>query len=211
MPKSEVFVGKYHHLRPSGEPYPAIRSGSSRRTKGAAPILLPVPDVRDRTDVVRRRNIAKRRTLILLRTVVKYGAGSRSQGVRTACDKSMGGMKRLALITCALILAAGCSKGADTATSTTSAAPAASGAAASSGKTIGVSIQNREAQFYQTMEAGMKSEAQKYGYTVNVVDASRDNSKQQSQVEDFISQKGRGDRSDAVRFASHRLGHRRGQ
>ncbi len=35
----------------------------------------------------------------------------------------------------------------------------------------------------------MKAEAAKYGYTVNVVDASRDNSKQQSQVEDFISQK----------------------
>ncbi len=35
----------------------------------------------------------------------------------------------------------------------------------------------------------MKSEAAKYGYTVTVVDASRDNSKQQSQVEDFISQK----------------------
>ncbi len=77
-----------------------------------------------------------------------------------------------------------------------SASPAASGAAsgaspaaASGGKTIGVSIQNREAQFYQDMEAGMKSEAAKYGYTVAVVDASRDNSKQQSQVEDFISQK----------------------
>lgn len=39
------------------------------------------------------------------------------------------------------------------------------------------------------MEAGMKSEAAKFGYTVSVVDASRDNSKQQSQVEDFISQK----------------------
>jgi ribose transport system substrate-binding protein len=35
----------------------------------------------------------------------------------------------------------------------------------------------------------MKSEAAKYGYTVNVVDAARDNAKQQSQVEDFISQK----------------------
>ena len=57
------------------------------------------------------------------------------------------------------------------------------------GPTIGVSIQNREAQFYQDMESGMKSEAAKYGYTVRVVDASRDNSKQQSQVEDFISQK----------------------
>jgi ribose transport system substrate-binding protein len=56
-------------------------------------------------------------------------------------------------------------------------------------KVIGVSIQNREAQFYQDMERGMKTEAAKYGYTVNVVDASRDNAKQQSQVEDFISQK----------------------
>ncbi|HYZ17887.1 MAG TPA: substrate-binding domain-containing protein [Candidatus Acidoferrum sp.] len=65
----------------------------------------------------------------------------------------------------------------------------ASAVASGGGKTIGVSIQNREAQFYQQMEAGMKAEAAKYGYTVNVVDASRDNAKQQSQVEDFISQK----------------------
>ncbi len=35
----------------------------------------------------------------------------------------------------------------------------------------------------------MKSEAAKFGYTVNVVDANRDNSKQQGQVEDFISKK----------------------
>ncbi len=60
---------------------------------------------------------------------------------------------------------------------------------AAGGKVIGVSIQNREAQFYQDMENGMRSEAKKYGYTVNVVDASRDNSKQQSQVEDFIAKK----------------------
>jgi ribose transport system substrate-binding protein len=66
---------------------------------------------------------------------------------------------------------------------------ACSGGSSSSGTVIGVSIQNREAQFYQDMEAGMKAEAAKYGYTVNVVDASRDNAKQQSQVEDFISQK----------------------
>jgi ribose transport system substrate-binding protein len=71
-----------------------------------------------------------------------------------------------------------------------SAAPAGGASAASGGsKTIGVSIQNREAQFYQDMERGLKSEAAKYGYTVTVVDASRDNAKQQSQVEDFISQK----------------------
>src|ERR1700760_3060401 len=96
-------------------------------------------------------------------------------------------MNRLGVVACALVLAAGCSKGADT--TSTAASPAASSAAAAGGKTIGVSIQNREAQFYQDMESGMKAEAQKYGYTVNVVDASRDNSKQQSQVEDFISQK----------------------
>jgi ribose transport system substrate-binding protein len=65
-----------------------------------------------------------------------------------------------------------------------------SGASAAPGsRVIGVSIQNREAQFYQQMEAGMRSEAAKYGYTVDVVDASRDNSKQQSQVEDFIAKK----------------------
>jgi ABC-type sugar transport system substrate-binding protein len=55
-----------------------------------------------------------------------------------------------------------------TSSSSSSAAPA-------SGKTIGVSIQNREAQFYQDMESGMKAEAAKYGYALLVVDASRDN------------------------------------
>jgi len=74
------------------------------------------------------------------------------------------------------ILAAGCNKPASTSSST------------SGTKTIGVSIQNREAQFYQDMENGMQSEAAKYGYALKVVDASRDNAKQQSQVEDFISQ-----------------------
>ena len=39
------------------------------------------------------------------------------------------------------------------------------------------------------MENGMKAEAAKYGYNVTVVDANRDNAKQQSQVEDFISNK----------------------
>jgi ribose transport system substrate-binding protein len=63
------------------------------------------------------------------------------------------------------------------------------GSPASGAKTIGVSIQNREAQFYQDMEAGMRSEAAKYGYNLIVVDANRDNAKQQSQVEDFISKK----------------------
>ena len=109
---------------------------------------------------------------------------------------------RPAVIAVALFsILCGCSGKSDTSTSSgtstaapdaaaTAAAPDAGAAsAAASGKVIGVSIQNREAQFYQDMENGMKSEAAKYGYTVTVVDASRDNSKQQSQVEDFISQK----------------------
>ena len=91
-------------------------------------------------------------------------------------------MKRFSVLACALLVAAGCSNSSQS--SSSSASPGAG-----SGKTIGVSIQNREAQFYQDMESGMKAEAAKYGFTVNVVDASRDNSKQQSQVEDFISQK----------------------
>ncbi len=113
---------------------------------------------------------------------------------------SAGGRLLFAIIRPFFVLALGaatlaaCSHAEDKSSTTTvveGASPAASGAAATgdASKTIGVSIQNREAQFYQDMEAGMKSEAAKYGYTVTVVDASRDNSKQQSQVEDFISQR----------------------
>ena len=83
----------------------------------------------------------------------------------------------LAVFMVGAVLAAGCNK------------PASTSSSSSGSKTIGVSIQNREAQFYQDMETGMQSEAAKYGYTLKVVDASRDNAKQQSQVEDFISQR----------------------
>src|ERR1700689_5207135 len=89
-------------------------------------------------------------------------------------------LARLALSLAAAALGA-CAHGASQ--SSASASPGAQTA----GKTIGVSIQNREAQFYQDMESGMRSEAAKYGYGLSVVDASRDNPKQQSQVEDFIS------------------------
>lgn len=82
---------------------------------------------------------------------------------------------------------AACTSSSSTATNSAASSEAAS--AAPGGKTIGVSIQNREAQFYQDMEAGMRQEAQKYGYSLIVVDANRDNAKQQSQVEDFISKK----------------------
>jgi ribose transport system substrate-binding protein len=98
-------------------------------------------------------------------------------------------MKRaLARIVASLLVTgvlAACSHGTS---SQSSASPSANGSAAA-GKTIGVSIQNREAQFYQDMESGMRSEAAKYGYALIVVDASRDNARQQSQVEDFISKR----------------------
>lgn len=90
-------------------------------------------------------------------------------------------LARIGFIAVSIALA-GCSRGG----SQSSASPGASGAP-SGQKTIGVSIQNREAQFYQDMESGMRSQAAKYGYALTVVDASRDNAKQQSQVEDFIS------------------------
>ncbi len=118
-------------------------------------------------------------------------------------------MKTPLVLACVLAVAvAGCAKSSDTSTTTTttsesaapaassaasadaSATPAAGGSAAPAGaKTIGFSVQNREAKFYEDMEAGMKAEAAKFGYTVQVVDASRDNAKQQNQVEDFISKK----------------------
>lgn len=83
------------------------------------------------------------------------------------------------------VLAACSNSNSSSSTAQTSGAPGAAGAS----KTIGVSIQNREAQFYQDMENGMKAAAAKHGYSLIVVDANRDNAKQQSQVEDFISKK----------------------
>ncbi|MEO7202405.1 MAG: substrate-binding domain-containing protein, partial [Candidatus Tumulicola sp.] len=90
-----------------------------------------------------------------------------------------------AAVTLALLASiTACAHGGSNASGSSSPSAAASGA-----KTIGVSIQNREAQFYQDMEAGMKSEATKHGYGVTFVDANRDNAQQQSQVEDFVSKK----------------------
>ncbi len=97
----------------------------------------------------------------------------------------MNAIRSLALILLAGALAA-CSNNSSSSSSSSSSSP---GPAGSATKTIGVSIQDREAQFYQQMENGMQSEANKYGYKLIVVDANRDNAKQQSQVEDFISNK----------------------
>lgn len=106
----------------------------------------------------------------------------------TTCEEIA--LKPISLLALALgvgVLAA-CSNSSSQSGASSSASSAPEGGAAAT-KTIGVSIQNREAQFYQDMEGGMKSEAAKYGYKLIVVDASRDNAKQQSQVEDFISNK----------------------
>lgn len=54
-------------------------------------------------------------------------------------------------------------------------------------KTIGVSLLDLEAQFYQAMEQGMRDQASKYGYAIVFTDANHDQAKQTSQVEDFIS------------------------
>lgn len=97
----------------------------------------------------------------------------------------------LALAAAAAMLAA-CSSGGGSKSAGTAASPGASPASSSAGppaKTIGVSIQDLEAQFYQQMEAGMQSEAKKYNYRLIFADANRDSAKQQSQVEDFISKK----------------------
>ncbi|HET6274351.1 MAG TPA: substrate-binding domain-containing protein [Candidatus Cybelea sp.] len=101
-------------------------------------------------------------------------------------------MKRApARTACLLVVIAGitaCSHGSSQSTASATSS-SATGASPGSNKTIGVSIQNREAQFYQDMESGMRDEAAKHGFTLLVVDASRDNAKQQSQVEDFISKR----------------------
>jgi ribose transport system substrate-binding protein len=96
-----------------------------------------------------------------------------------------GALARIAAIAVAGAALAACSHS----TSQSQASSVPSGSPAPGHKTIGVSIQNREAQFYQDMESGMRDEAAKYGYSLTVVDASRDNAKQQSQVEDFISKR----------------------
>lgn len=88
-----------------------------------------------------------------------------------------------AVLTC---MVAACSSNAGSSSSQTSRTARAGGG---TGKTIGVSIQDLEAQFYQQMEAGMQAQAKRYGYRLLFVDANRDSAKQQSQVEDFISKR----------------------
>ncbi|MBV8489231.1 MAG: hypothetical protein JO199_01785, partial [Candidatus Eremiobacteraeota bacterium] len=64
---------------------------------------------------------------------------------------------RIVSLTAVAIALAACS-GATSQSSSSASSAAPAGSAPSGPKTIGVSIQNREAQFYQDMEAGMKAE-----------------------------------------------------
>jgi ribose transport system substrate-binding protein len=94
----------------------------------------------------------------------------------------------IAAVAAATLLSA-CSSGSGTKSQSAPASPGAAASNSAGAKTIGVSIQDLEAQFYQQMEAGMQAEAKKYNYRLIFVDASRDSAKQQTQVEDFISKK----------------------
>lgn len=98
--------------------------------------------------------------------------------------------RSLVVFAAAAALLSACSGNSSSSNAASSAAPGSSPAAGTgAGKTIGVSIQDLEAQFYQQMQAGMQSQASKYGYKLIFVDANRDNARQQSQVEDFISRR----------------------
>lgn len=95
--------------------------------------------------------------------------------------------RRLLAVASLGALLAACSSNSSSSSTTTTTTDTSAGTGAT--KTIGISIQDLEAQFYQDMEAGMQAEAKKHGYTLTFVDANRDSAKQQSQVEDFISKK----------------------
>jgi ribose transport system substrate-binding protein len=95
--------------------------------------------------------------------------------------------KRAFLTAAAIVTAMTLSACAKTSEPTTSASPQSSTEAGTGVKSIGVSIQDLQAQFYVAMEKGMKDEASKYGYVISFTDANRDQNKQTSQVEDFLS------------------------
>lgn len=55
--------------------------------------------------------------------------------------------------------------------------------------TIGVSLLTRQHQFYRDLEKGMKEEADKQGFALQVVSSEMDDQVQATQVDDFISKK----------------------
>lgn len=57
------------------------------------------------------------------------------------------------------------------------------------GKVIGVTLLTREHQFYRDLEAGLRSEAAKRGFELQVVAGEFDFGRQAAQIDDFISKK----------------------
>jgi ribose transport system substrate-binding protein len=95
----------------------------------------------------------------------------------------------IAAVTATALALAACAKSSEptTAASPGGATTAGTTMAGAGAKSIGVSIQDLQAQFYVAMEKGMKDEAGKYGYTISFTDANRDQNRQTGQVEDFLS------------------------
>jgi ribose transport system substrate-binding protein len=90
------------------------------------------------------------------------------------------------LLAAALLTVAACGSG-DATTARATCPPSLR--AAKNRPVIGVSIQNCEAEFFRIMVKGMESEAAQDGYGVDVRDASRDDTTQRNQVQDFIERK----------------------
>lgn len=63
------------------------------------------------------------------------------------------------------------------------------GQAFGAGKLLGVTLLTREHQFYRDLEAGLRSEAAKHGFELQVVAGEFDFGKQAAQIDDFISKK----------------------
>jgi ribose transport system substrate-binding protein len=85
-------------------------------------------------------------------------------------------MKSLAILACAVLLAAAvssCSKKPSTAVK----------------KTIGVSLLTRGHVFYRDLEEGLKAEAEKHGYELIITSGEFDLGKQIAQMEDFVTRK----------------------
>lgn len=82
-------------------------------------------------------------------------------------------MRRLAAISCLLLLSISCSK-----------APIAPPV-----KTIGVTLLTRGHLFYRDLERGLEEEAAKSGYKLAVASAEFDLGKQAGQIEDFVARK----------------------
>jgi ribose transport system substrate-binding protein len=97
------------------------------------------------------------------------------------------GLEILAVVAAIATLASCAKSSAPTSAQSPGAASNAAGSTTTGSKSIGVSLLDLEAQFYQAMEQGMKDEAGKYGYTIVFTDANHDQAKQTSQVEDFLS------------------------